>query len=347
LPKVTVLWFPEDDKPFKTISVNKSVIFLVLGGLLFFLALSGVLTWMALEFSEELAKYQHLSQRLKQRVESKEQTLSQKTQEKEEHIQKMRSVISEKEQVIEDLRHQLVKSQKQLQDIRKMEERVRHYLGLEPTDKIPGDQSHQGGFEEPDDFSSMRALPDDLNATPDQGSGGVLSYSISLEDSLKEVYHFLRSRQKEMNMVPSILPVAGEDVWLSCVYGWRENPFTGRKEFHSAIDIAGPWKTPLIAPADGKVIKTGRNRIWGKYVRLQHGKGMVTAYGHLNSIAVSEGDVVKRRDVIGYMGNTGHSTGTHVHYKVVKDGKHVNPKKYVLDREFNSLSLRDEYEKAQ
>jgi murein DD-endopeptidase MepM/ murein hydrolase activator NlpD len=347
LPKVTVLWFPNDDKPFKTISLNKSVIFLILGGLIFFLTLSAIFIGTTWEYHEELSKYQQLSQKLKHKVESKQQTLSQKTRQKQEHIQQMEQLISKKEERIADLRQQLVKSQKQLKDIRKMEERVRHYLGLEPINKKANEKhSHQGGFEDVSSLSQQSELPEDFDPSSSTDSP-VLSYSLTLEQSLDEVYHFLKSRQKEMTMVPSILPVAGEDVWLSCVFGWRENPFTDRKEFHSAIDVAGPWKTPIIAPADGRVIKAGRNRIWGKYIRLQHGKGMITAYGHLNSLAVSEGDVVKRRDVIGYMGNTGHSTGTHLHYKVIKDGKPVDPKKYVLDREFNSLSLRDEYEKVE
>lgn len=135
-------------------------------------------------------------------------------------------------------------------------------------------------------------------------------------------------------------PVKGDHFWISCGFGWRINPFTQQREFHGAIDIAGEWKTPIVAPADGVVIKVGKNSILGNYVRIRHTPHIVTLYGHLYKAIVKKGDRVKRWDVIGYMGNTGRSTGTHVHYKVEVDGKPVNPKYYIYDRRLKSLALR-------
>ena len=115
---------------------------------------------------------------------------------------------------------------------------------------------------------------------------------------------------------------------------------TGRKEFHSGVDVAGGYKTPIVSPAKGEVIRLDKDRILGKSVRIRHRKDLRTTYGHLHSFAVKEGEHVERGQVIGYMGNSGRSTGTHVHYEIVKNGKAMNPMNYILDRKGETLSLR-------
>jgi murein DD-endopeptidase MepM/ murein hydrolase activator NlpD len=240
---------------------------------------------------------------------------------------------------VETLRTRLDKSESELQEIREMELKVRRYLGLDSDVEVlkEGNASHQGGFTGIDFGRKEQTQPS--VSTEDEGESDLVSYSLSLRESMQEVLTFLQERDKELDSMPSIMPVANDKVWISCGYGYRMNPFTSKKEFHAAIDIAGPWKTPLIAPADGQVIRVGKNHIFGNYVRIKHARGIVTSYGHMHSVIVKKGDRVKRKDVIGYMGNTGRSTGTHVHYKVTKDGKHVNPMKYVLDRRSTSLTL--------
>jgi murein DD-endopeptidase MepM/ murein hydrolase activator NlpD len=128
---------------------------------------------------------------------------------------------------------------------------------------------------------------------------------------------------------PTIAPVTGV---LTDGYGTRNDPITGRRAFHRGLDISARRGTPVYAPADGIVVFAGRNGGLGKTIRISHGFGFTTLYGHLNSLKVEAGDEVRRGEQIGTVGNTGRSTGSHLHYEVHVDGKSVNPLYYILDR---------------
>jgi murein DD-endopeptidase MepM/ murein hydrolase activator NlpD len=336
LSKVTLIWFSETNQPFKVLSIRKSLIYLLVGAGALATVLAALFIWLTHVLHQDLQAYQSKTTRLQQQIAEKQESLEGKLHDRKERIEKLEQAVAAKKSSIEELKTRLSQSQKELETIRDMELKVRRYLGLESDESLTmGNQTHQGGFTSMG--TRLGDMPSAANATAESN---VVSYSLSLKESLSEVLSSLKQREKTMRQRPSILPVQGEDIWLSCSYGWRRNPFTSRKEFHAAIDVAGAWRTPIIAPADGKVIKKGRTKIWGRYLRIQHGSELVTAYGHLHSFEVEEGDWVKRRQVIGYMGNTGHSTGTHLHYKVVKDGKHVNPMQYILDRNPQTLALR-------
>jgi murein DD-endopeptidase MepM/ murein hydrolase activator NlpD len=278
---------------------------------------------------------------------SEKNKLHQQTQSHQITIKALQEQLSAKNNTIEQMNHKCVHFQEQLEKIKQMELKIRRYLGLQFDDKDIENHSHQGGFAVVSNQSPLSSSSQiEPLLEPDQDTLLSINY-VSVTKGLEQITNYLLEKKKILNTIPSILPVAGEDIWLSSGYGWRVNPFTSRKEFHAAIDIAGRLKTPIIAPADGTVIETGHNKFWGKYIKIEHGQGLVTAYGHLHSIAVSKGKKVKRRDVIGYMGNTGHSTGTHLHYQVIRDNDPVNPKQFVLDRDFNSLSLKEQYEEKQ
>ena len=162
----------------------------------------------------------------------------------------------------------------------------------------------------------------------------------TLQTSLQEVLDHLQDKQEASRRYPMILPVTSEKAWLSCSFGGRNSPFSpANKEFHNGVDIAGPWKDPILAPADGRVIRVGKDRLLGNYVKIEHSSRIKTLYGHMASTAVESGARVKRGAVIGYMGNSGRSTGTHLHYSVSVDGKYVDPLDYILDRPFNRLKL--------
>ena len=103
------------------------------------------------------------------------------------------------------------------------------------------------------------------------------------------------------------------------------------------MDICGRKGTPIIAPADGVVYRRGRHRYLGKYIRVRHGRGITTTYGHLAGYNVEKGQKVKRGEVIAFMGNSGRSTGTHVHYSVRVKKKYVNPFHYILNTKKNRL----------
>lgn len=100
---------------------------------------------------------------------------------------------------------------------------------------------------------------------------------------------------------------------------------------HKGLDIAARPDTPIISPGDGQIVKAGSNGRFGKMIKIDHGFGMVTRYGHLSKIAVRVGQRVKRGDLIGYVGNSGLSTGPHLHYEVYVNDKPVNPLRYILN----------------
>ncbi len=121
-------------------------------------------------------------------------------------------------------------------------------------------------------------------------------------------------------------PVSGR---ITSWFGWRKDPFTGRRSFHNAIDIAAPYSSPIKAPMDGRVIETGYSPIMGKYVMMSHSGGWKTLYGHMSEIVVQEGQYVSQGRTLGRIGTTGYSTGPHVHFEVIKNGSLVNPLNYL------------------
>lgn len=142
-----------------------------------------------------------------------------------------------------------------------------------------------------------------------------------------DVYQALLEKREDLDHTPSIMPTKG---WLTRGYGTKRDPFTGEKKLHAGIDVSNRIGTPIVATAKGKVIKVERQGGLGKMIRIDHGNGYVTVYGHLSEFKVKRGQKVKRGDVIALMGNTGYSTGPHLHYEIEKDGRAINPMNYVV-----------------
>lgn len=145
----------------------------------------------------------------------------------------------------------------------------------------------------------------------------------------------LSKNERVRRHTPSIMPVQpGAKVWRSSNYGYRTDPFTGRREFHNGIDFAGRVGEEVIVTADGVVVATGKDRNLGWFVTISHGGTFRTVYGHLKGKPpVTRGQEVERGDVVGYMGSTGRSTGPHVHYSVFQDRKSENPLNYIFKHE--------------
>lgn len=146
------------------------------------------------------------------------------------------------------------------------------------------------------------------------------------ERSLAELQEFLRAQRSIAAVTPSVWPVTG---WVTSEFGPRSNPFGSRREFHSGIDIATKLGATIQAPADGIVTNVEKRPDLGLLIQIEHGRGISTLYAHLFRSAVSKGQVVKRGEVIGYVGNSGRSTGAHLHYSVNLNGVYVNPRKYL------------------
>lgn len=119
-----------------------------------------------------------------------------------------------------------------------------------------------------------------------------------------------------------IYPVSGR---LTSFFGWRNDPFTGVRRFHAAIDIAQDIGFPVGASMDGRVSTTGYNSVYGNYIILSHDGGYQTMYAHLSAINVKKGERVKQKQKIGAVGNTGYSTGPHLHFAIFKNGRAMNP----------------------
>ena len=156
-----------------------------------------------------------------------------------------------------------------------------------------------------------------------------LSAETSLQEhSLQELYEFLQDQRSLLASTPSLWPTRG---WVTSGFGYRKSPFTGLKEFHKGIDIATRMHTPIIAPADGIVTYVGREGGFGKLMVVNHGYGIVTRYAHLSKSFKKARQKVKRGEKIAAVGNTGRSTGPHLHYEIRVSGVPVNPKNYLLN----------------
>jgi murein DD-endopeptidase MepM/ murein hydrolase activator NlpD len=147
------------------------------------------------------------------------------------------------------------------------------------------------------------------------------------QQSLDEIQAALKEQESRLQNFPSIWPVQG---WVASGYGYRRDPFTGSRTLHPGLDIVAPTGTPVEATAAGRVIYAGWKSEWGRCVEIDHGGGIKTFYAHCRTLKVSSGENVFRGDVIATVGSSGRSTGTHLHYGVLKGGNWVNPDNYVL-----------------
>ena len=144
---------------------------------------------------------------------------------------------------------------------------------------------------------------------------------------LRAIESELMSAKLHAEVVPSGRPV--KQGWISSGFGWRNDPFTGKRSFHDGIDFAGKFRSDVVAVASGVVRRIGNHAGLGKTLEIDHGGGYATLYGHNDKIVVTEGETVKKGQTIALLGNTGRSTGPHLHFEVLLDGKAVNPIDFV------------------
>ena len=155
-----------------------------------------------------------------------------------------------------------------------------------------------------------------------------LFQSQSIEQEVLQQWAKMSEQKNILQATPIIKPAEG---WFSSKYGYRKDPMTKRRKMHSGLDIVAPRGTPIKAPADGKVKFAGYKGGYGKVVIISHGYGLETRFAHLSKIVVKNGQYVKRYQVLGGMGSTGKSTGTHLHYEVRIKGVAVDPINYILE----------------
>ncbi len=150
-------------------------------------------------------------------------------------------------------------------------------------------------------------------------------------DNRGDTLSLLESRLSEERirkmMLPTTLPVVAQ--WNASSYGWRIDPFTGERAMHEGVDFSAEPGTPIVAAAAGVVIAAEQNTSYGNYVDIDHGQGLTTRYAHASKLLVKPGEVVKRGQRSALVGNTGRSTGPHLHFEVRYKGASVNPNRFL------------------
>lgn len=179
------------------------------------------------------------------------------------------------------------------------------------------------------DFSSIsKKYTQALLNTLNKDAGRLKDQAEVQEASFFELDEFFKEQSSLLSHTPSIWPVRG---WITSTFGYRKSPFTGLREIHEGLDIATQLRTPVMSPASGIVTNVGIANGYGNLVEIDHGYGVVTKYGHLAKALVTVGQKIKRGDTVALVGNTGRTTGTHLHYEVVLNGIPVNPYRYILE----------------
>jgi murein DD-endopeptidase MepM/ murein hydrolase activator NlpD len=148
------------------------------------------------------------------------------------------------------------------------------------------------------------------------------------KEDFESLLKYLEGQRNLLACTPAIRPTRG---WTTSRFGYRVSPFTGMREFHKGLDIANRKGTPIVATADGVVSSVAYRGLLGKVITINHGHGMVTRYAHISKATKKRGESVKRGETIATIGNSGRSTGPHLHYEVHLNGVPVNPKKYILN----------------
>lgn len=159
--------------------------------------------------------------------------------------------------------------------------------------------------------------------------------------SLDEITELAKAKEELLAAIPAIQPISNENLTrMASGYGWRSDPFTKVRKMHKGMDFTAPRGTPVYATGDGTVVRADNNSSgYGEHIRIDHGFGYLSLYGHLSKYNVRKGQKVKRGDLIGFVGSTGRSQAPHCHYEVWKDGDRIDP----INFYYGSLSA-DEYE---
>lgn len=237
-------------------------------------------------------------------------------------------IINQRQQ-IQNFASEINTLKTKLIDLNRFEKKIRIIANIEKS-------SGQDGL-----FGVGGSIPEDLNPNIElEGKHNRLmrdmheqveqlhDASVNQEDGFESLLKFLDDQRNLLASTPAISPVKG---WVTSRFGYRTSPFTGRREFHKGLDIAAPKKSSIIAPADGVVTFVGLKGMLGKVIVLDHGHGMSTQFGHIDKALKKPGEKTTRGEEIAHVGNSGRTTGSHVHYEVLLNGLPVNPEKYIID----------------
>jgi murein DD-endopeptidase MepM/ murein hydrolase activator NlpD len=221
--------------------------------------------------------------------------------------------------------------------VRDLDRRLRVVVGLDQSEGLSVPLA-QGGADAGGPNGLREAVANRTGGLVDWGVGELAALAqeiVSREQSMRELKTYLDEKTAVLAATPTILPSQG---LVTAGYGHRRSPFTGKREFHEGMDIAAPVGTPIVATADGIVTFAGFAGSYGNVVFIDHGHGFATAYAHNSSNRVRVRQRVRRGEVIAYVGNTGRTTGPHVHYEVHANGVAANPLTYAVDPSSQSFA---------
>ena len=309
--KISFVILGSSGAPAKQVCTSKSAIHLFGALLIGFFVVVGYIVY----------DYYHLRETTSQ-LQTREVYLSSQMKE----IQLQRKQIQEFAAEINALKAQLLA-------LNDFEKKIRIIANIEKSSE--SDNIFGVGGSVPEDLNAQIPLKEKHNSLIRDMHEQIEQLSRASGSQQDEFEALLRSLQDQQNLLastPAIRPVSrGVKSWVTSRFGYRKSPFTGRREFHKAYDIAARQGTPILATADGVVTFAGKKGLYGKVITIDHGHGMVTRYGHCYKILKKRGEKVKRGETIALLGNTGRSTGPHVHYEVRLNGMPVNPEKYILN----------------
>jgi murein DD-endopeptidase MepM/ murein hydrolase activator NlpD len=300
LKKITIMFLPDGGRTVRQFKIPKV---LVLFFLLFSLSALAFLTWAFIEYCDLKNEF---PERMKL-VQENEQKASQL------------AALTDK---IDQINTKMV-------ELKKFDNKLKVMVNLKPGD----DDTQFLGMGGPDS-----TLIDSNNVIEDAHKRltRLMHQSLdNLEDEIAvqiqekaQLYEFLEGQKSMLACTPSIRPAQG---WTTSGFGYRISPFTNQREFHEGLDISARIGTEIIAPSDGVVVEIGKTYGFGNLLIISHGYGIKTIYGHLSKTLVKKGQSVKRGDKIALIGNTGRTTGPHLHYEIQLNGVPVNPQNYILN----------------
>ena len=230
--------------------------------------------------------------------------------------------LKEENAYLQQKKMDLDKLQLALKSIQQYEATVRNLLALKKPEEVEGSFG-QGGIPAtvPLSIPSQGLFVRSKIPSPAKThSPLILEKARSLQKSMQELAEIIREQRELFDRTPSIVPIDAENYRFTSGFGLRRSPFTGVREFHNGLDISGREGAAIVSPAKGRVIKTGNDDYNGNYLQIDHGWGCITTFAHLLRFTVSTGREVERGEVIAFMGNTGRSTGPHLHYQIEING---------------------------
>ena len=242
-------------------------------------------------------------------------------------LERLRRQTREQKVQIEDLAEKVNNFAMRMEELNQLDKNIRTMTNVEDK-RYKGQILGIGGSINDETRIKSHAETDQrmVIAKIDQNVEQLSKDAVEQKNSFNELFKFLKKQKSILAATPSIWPVQG---WVTSEFGYRTSPLGEVREFHKGIEIATRMGVQVVAPADGLVSEIAYDRDVGHMVKINHGYGMTSWYGHLLRTAVKQGNMVKRGDLIGYVGNSGRSTGSHLHYSVILNGIPVNPRKYL------------------